>query len=87
MITVGTKVVVTKGCRGFDISKGAICKVTEVNPLGAEYSHKVRVVIYFYGSGRTRTFYAHHQNRLADPIVRFNNGGDPTKYFEVKERT
>lgn len=79
-ITVGSKVLVTKGNRDMHIPKGYRATVTEIVELGAEYSHNVRVHLTF---GRpvgyslkhpTITLYAKHKNRLADEVTRLFSG-------------
>ncbi len=69
---VGSKVCVEKGCASLGITKGRLAKVMAIDPLGADYSHQVRVSLQFLvptGNGRTaRVFYAVHMNRLADPL-------------------
>lgn len=61
-----------KGCRERKISKGDRARVSEVLPLGAEYSHFVLVGLEM-GSRRV-SFYARHVNRLSDATVRLNDG-------------
>jgi len=76
-IAVHTKVRIEKGCNALNISKGTSARVREVTPLGAEYSHSVKVVLFFLNgklSGKTKTLYARHPNRLADASVNLNDG-------------
>jgi hypothetical protein len=90
MITTNSKVIVTKGSRSLLVDKGVSAQIQAIQPLGAEYGHKVRVTFKFlngFKSGKVVTYYARHSNRLADTIIRFNNGDDPTNYFEVKIKT
>lgn len=87
MITSASKVIVTKGSKNLGVDKGVSARVTDIQPLGAEYNHKVRVTFTFlngFKSGKVITYYARHINRLSDSVVRFNNGDDPTNYFEVR---
>jgi hypothetical protein len=77
MIEVGTRVVVTKGCKAREVSKGASAVVVGVEALGAEYGHAAKVSLRFLNtflSGKVLAFYARHPNRLADPIVGLNDG-------------
>lgn len=87
--TVGTKVQLVKGCNALEIVKGTTAKITEITPMGAEYSHSVRVTIKFlngFKAGKTCVLWARHQNRLNDHVLRLNNG-DPTKFVEIRERS
>jgi hypothetical protein len=82
----GTRVRILKGCKAREVSKGVTAVVKTVEPLGAEYAHAVRVSIQLlngFGSGRTLNFYARHPNRLADLIVRMNDG-NPLHVIEVR---
>jgi hypothetical protein len=85
-LTVNTRVLVTKGCMPLGITKGTTAVVVEVTNLGREYSHSVKVVLRFVNGmmvGKSFALYARHPNRLADSIVRFNNG-NPLKTVEVR---
>ena len=87
MITTNAKVIVTKGCKALAVDKGVSAQIKAIEPLGAEYNYNVRVTFYFlngFKGGKTVTYYARHPNRLADDFVRFNNGDNPSNYFEVK---
>jgi len=87
-IIPGCIVYVRKGCKAFGITKGTTLEVTEVRPLGADYSHQVRVSFKvrvgrgFYGQ-YTFSLNARHINRLSDPFTRFHNG-DPTENIEIE---
>ena len=76
MVTVNTRVRVLKGCKARDINKGTTWQVTEVKPLGAEYSHSVAVLLTrLNGFGpKTITLYARHPNRLSDAVLNLNDG-------------
>lgn len=85
-IAVGTKVIITKGCKAREVTKGATAVVKAVEPLGAEYSHSVKVTLWFQNSflsGKTLAFYARHPNRLADAIIGLNDGR-PEHRIEVR---
>ena len=89
MITVGTKVKIEKGCKARDVSKGATAKVMLVEKMGADYSHTVKVSLFFLNtflSGKTITFYARHENRLGDAIVNLNDGR-PEHTIQIREVT
>ena len=86
-IVAGCTVRVSKGCKSFGITKGTLFTVVDVQPMGAEYGHQVKVSFKVkMGAGLYgREFfclYARHINRLSDSFTRFNNG-DPTNYMEV----
>ncbi len=66
-LTVGNRVQVQKGCKTLDITKGMTATVTEIKPLGADYSHQVKVIL-SYGN-RMVALYATHMNRLSDPVI------------------
>lgn len=72
MISVGSKVIVEKGCRANGIDKGVRASVKAIEPLGPDYNHLVRVTLFFlngFKSGKTVALYARHANRLSDPLV------------------
>jgi len=46
-IGIYTKVTVEKGCKALLISKGARATVTQIQELGADYSHQVKVTLRF----------------------------------------
>jgi len=81
MITAGTNVKIVKGCKARNVAKNTTWHVREVQTMGAEYSHQVRLVL-TYGP-RVLTFWARHANRLSDPIVRMHDGS-PSYTIEVK---
>lgn len=76
MITSGVRVKILKGCKARELHKGTTWLVTAVEPLGADYSHSVRVSLQrLNGFGPDRVaLFARHSNRLADPIVSLNDG-------------
>ncbi len=87
-IVAGSRVVIVKGCRARSVTKGATAVVKEVTPLGAEYSHTVKVVLWFQNSflsGKTLAFYARHQNRLSDGLVNLNDG-NPIHQIQIRRR-
>jgi len=67
-IGIYTKVTVEKGCKALLISKGARATVTQIQELGADYSHQVKVTLRF-SDGKERVLYAQHPNRLANNLV------------------
>lgn len=81
-IIAGTVVTIAKGCKARSVTKGTRAHVNSVTALGADYGHAVRVVLAFGGGTRVLSFYARHANRLADPIVRLNDG-NPLHVIEV----
>jgi hypothetical protein len=75
-LAVGARVKIDKGCSA---------KVTEIAPMGAEYSHCVRVVLAMsngFKAGKTFAFYARHPNRLGDIVIRMNDG-NPLHVIEI----
>ncbi len=85
MIAVGSRVQILKGCKARDLNKGTSWQVTEVRPLGADYSHSVAVRLSrLNGFGpNTITLYARHPNRLADAVLNLNDG-NPTHTVQVR---
>jgi len=86
MITTGCIVYVRKGCPAYKIAKGNTFIVLVVEPMGAEYGHRVKVrfkVRTGQRAGEEITFYARHLNRLSDPFTRLSRD-DPTKNIEVE---
>jgi hypothetical protein len=76
-LAVGMRVRIEKGCNARGVTKGSTAVIKAIEPLGADYSHHVKVVLYFLNSmlsGKTVVFYARHPNRLSDPIVALNDG-------------
>jgi hypothetical protein len=85
-INVNDKVLIEKGCRALGITKGATAVVKAITPLGADYSHSVRVTLYFlnsFMSGKTVSLYARHVNRLSDTFVSMHTGR-PEHRIEIK---
>lgn len=85
-LTVGARVRIEKGCNAREVVKGTTAQIKSITALGAEYSHAVRVTLFFVNgrlSGRTLTFYARHMNRLSDVIVGMNDGR-PEHRIEVR---
>lgn len=81
MITTGTNVKIVKGCNARNVTKGTTWHVREVQAMGAEYSHQVRLVLTL--GPRVLTFWARHPNRLAAATVRMNDGS-PSYTIEVQ---
>jgi len=79
-IAAGCYVECFKGCSELDIRKGNRLYIRSITPLGAEYSHAVRVVIEF--KGRVLSMYARHINRLGDVWVILNDG-NPCRKIQV----
>jgi hypothetical protein len=85
-ITVGDRLVLTKGCKARGLDKGITVRVESAEPMGAEYSHCARVVLKplnGFKAGKTFVLFARHANRLADPIIRLNDG-NPSNTIEVR---
>lgn len=67
------------------ITKGITMVVKEITPMGPDYSHTVRVVLWAmngFEAGKSFGFWARHMNRLSDTVVRLNDG-NPTHTIEV----
>lgn len=79
MITANTKVVITKGLKARNITKGQKAIVAGVTELERR---SVRVTLQF-NDGRRVSFYGQHVNRLGDPEVKLNTG-DPTQKIALK---
>lgn len=71
-IQVGSKVTIVKGCAFRNIRKGMVAEIRVVEPLGADYSHMVKIVLGF--QGRSVAMYVRHMNRLADDKINANDG-------------
>lgn len=85
VLTVGTIVRIVKGCKARGIDKGCSAKISDVTLMGADYSHFVKIVFTMlngFKGGKTLVFYARHENRLSDSIVRMNDG-NPSHVIEV----
>lgn len=85
MISIDSKIKVTKGCRALGIDKGTVCRVRAVDALGTDYSHQVGVTLTFltgFKAGTKVRLFGRHPNRMNDTIVRLNNG-DPLKNIEI----
>jgi hypothetical protein len=85
-IVAGARLLITKGCAARELPKGVTVRVLAVEPLGAEYGHSVKVrfqPVNGFKTNQTFAFYARHTNRLADPIVRMNDGR-PEHTIEVR---
>jgi len=85
-LIVGTRVVLTKGCKARGLDKGITAQIIEVRAMGAEYGHCVKVAIKplnGFKTASTFAFFARHVNRLTDAIVRMNDG-NPSHTIEVR---
>jgi hypothetical protein len=85
-ITTGCTVYVRKGCPAYRINKGFTFTVLLIEPMGAEYGHRVKIRLQVklgQRPGDEVTFYARHMNRLSDPFTRLSRD-DPTKNIEVE---
>lgn len=85
-LTTGTRVLVVKGCAARELAKNVTARIESITPMGADYGHCVRVVLVpvnGFKAGKAFAFYARHVNRLADPIVRMNDG-IPSHVIEVR---
>ena len=85
-VTVGTRLQITKGCNARGVTKGVTVRVLSVEALGADYGHSVKVrfqPINGFKTSQIFAFYARHTNRLADPIVRMNDG-NPSHVIEAR---
>jgi len=84
-LTVHSKVRIEKGCNALEITKGTHARVKAIEHMGAEYGHCVKVVLFFlngFASGKTKTLYVRHQNRLEDACISLNNG-NPSNKIEI----
>ena len=87
-LSIGTRILLVKGCKARELGKGTLAQIQSIEPLGAEYSHAVRVVfkaLNGFRAGKTFVFFARHPNRLNDTVVRMNDG-NPLHSIEVKKR-
>lgn len=77
----GSVVSVEKGSTKIGIAAYAILQVESVTPLGADYSHSVKVVLSrLNGTAKPRTtLYARHVNRLSDQFVTLGDGSGVNK--------
>lgn len=85
-LSANTRVKIEKGCKARGIEKGCTALVTAIEPMGAEFSHMVRVsfrMLNGFKAGSVFSFWARHQNRLADPVVRMNDG-NPSHTIEIR---
>ena len=80
-LKVGSVVRITKGCSARNLRKYDLCRVLDVQPLGAEYGHFVKVVL--RTNGNTLAFYARHMNRLSAAEVTMNDG-NPLNRIKVR---
>lgn len=62
----GSYIRVTAGSRRLGIAKNAVAVITEIQPLGAAYSHSTRVGIQMARGGEKHTLVVRHINRLSD---------------------
>jgi hypothetical protein len=83
MLIAGDTIKIVKGCAARSVCKGTIARVVEVESLGADYGHSMRVR--FEQGRHAFTFYARHANRLADPIINLNDG-NPNHTIKVQKK-
>jgi hypothetical protein len=86
-IAVGTRVKVAKGCNNLGIIKGSHARVTEVMPMGPEFSHEVRITLMLLSgskAGKSQMLWVRHPNRLADLTINANNGNPLNKVQLVR---
>lgn len=86
VLTINARVKIIKGCKAREIDKGCTAQITAITPMGADYSHSVRVtftMISGFKSGKSFSFYARHMNRLSDPVIRMNDG-NPSHTIEIR---
>jgi hypothetical protein len=84
-IQISSKVIVEKGCKALGITKGSTAYVKNIVELGPDYSHSVRVSLFFlnsFAAGKTFNLIARHINRLSDIFVNLNDG-NPTHKITV----
>lgn len=81
--TTNTKAVISKGSRALNLTKGTTVYVRDVQSMGAEYSHNVKIVLEI--CGKSRVLWARHPNRLKDSTLRLNNG-NPLNYIEIMRK-
>ncbi|WNM70167.1 hypothetical protein [Myxococcus phage Mx1] len=79
-IVTGSRIKVVKGSTYHKLKKGSTGTVEEVKPMGAEYSHMVRLCINF--EGRRLILWARFESRLKETQVRLH-GGDPTRNIVI----
>jgi hypothetical protein len=87
-LSIGSRVMIDKGCKALDIARGVTAVVTGVEPLGQDYSHSVRVTLKFlngFRSGKSVVLYAQHVNRLSATTINLNNG-NPLKKISVVQK-
>jgi hypothetical protein len=87
MLQANDTIRIVKGCRARELPGGATCRVIAVVPLGAEYSHSVKVLLRVdsqWYSSRLISFYARHPNRLNDAVINLNDGNPLHKIQIVK---
>jgi len=76
-ICEGDRIAILKGCKTHEIAKGTTAIVQSITPLGADYSHSVRVsfrMLNGFKAGRVFVFFARHINRLSDAQTNLNDG-------------
>lgn len=87
-ITSGSRVAIVKGCQALSLTKGTIAYVESAQPMGAEYSHMVRVVLRISTGakhGKAYVLWARHENRLSDATVNLNTG-NPLHKVQIQAR-
>jgi hypothetical protein len=85
-ITVGDRIKVEKGCKARNVHVRDTARVEKVEPLGRDYNFNVKVVLKFLSgflSGKNIVLFARHPSRLADDVIRLNDGR-PEHVIEVR---
>ena len=67
------RVRIVRGNEARRIPKNALARVEEVEEMGEQYSHAVKVGLRL-PDGRRVNFYARHINRLRDDVINLNDG-------------
>lgn len=82
-LAAGNRVRIVKGCAARNIAKNGSAQIVSVTPLGPDYGYSVRVVLAMLrGDGKAHVLFARHPNRLADAVIRLNDG-NPTHTVEI----
>ncbi len=80
MITIGTSIKVSKGCRAYGVSKGDRGRVIFVDVV-PEYGTKVTVA--FSKDSLPKVWWLRHAKWLENPTVRLNRG-NPLQTIEIQ---
>lgn len=87
-ITIGSKIVVSKGCKALNITAHTSATVVAIQPMGAEWGYFVKVTFQFtngFNAGKQRTLWARHMNRLGDITINLNDGNPLHKVQIVRK--